>query len=120
MSTNDLFQEQSYENNTMEEPSAVEEPTILEEAFEASTIAIDLVNDKVAKSTTLGANICSQDEIMRITNDPFNHLYALDDAKIELKSHAPHIKFVDVNDENRFLVVIFVDLVVEKEERLLQ
>jgi len=30
MHTNDLLQEQSCENNRMEEPSAVEEPTILE------------------------------------------------------------------------------------------
>jgi len=40
--------------------------------------------------------------------------------QIELKPHTPHIKFVDVNDANKFLVVIFVDLAVEKEERLLQ
>ena len=46
MSTNDHFQEQSCENNTMEEPSAVEEPTIFEDATEASTIATDLVNDE--------------------------------------------------------------------------
>jgi len=40
--------------------------------------------------------------------------------QIELKPHTPHIKFVDVNDANKFLVVIFVDLAAEKEERLLQ
>jgi len=40
--------------------------------------------------------------------------------QIELKPHTPHIKFVDVNDANMFLVVIFVDLAAEKEERLLQ
>jgi len=57
---------------------------------------------------------------MRITDDPINHLNALDDAQIELKPHTPHIKFVDVNDANNFSVVIFVDLAVEKEERLLQ
>jgi len=52
MSTNDLFQKQSCENNIMEEPSAVEETTILEDASEASTIATDLVNDKATNSTT--------------------------------------------------------------------
>ena len=52
MSTNDHFQEQSCENNTMEEPSAVEEPTIFEDAAEASTIATDLVNDEAVYSTT--------------------------------------------------------------------
>ena len=57
---------------------------------------------------------------MRITDDPVNNLNALDDAQVELKPHNPHIKFVDVNDANKFLVVIFVDLVAEKEERLLQ
>jgi len=35
-------------------------------------------------------------------------------TKIELKSQAPHIKFVDVNNENKFSVVIFVDMVAEK------
>jgi len=57
---------------------------------------------------------------MRITNDPVNHLNEPDDAQIELKPHTSHIKFVDVNDANKFLVVIFVDLVAKKEERLLQ
>ena len=119
MSTNDLFQEQSYENNTMEEPSAVEEPTVLEDAAEASTIATDLVNDEAANSTTSSAGFCSQDEITRITDDPINHPNAHDDAQIELKPHTLHIKFADVNDQNRFLVVIFVDLAAEQEERLL-
>jgi len=67
MSTNDHFQEQSCENNTMEEPSAAE----------ASTIATDLVNDEAAESTTPGENFCSEDEIMRITDDPVNNLNAL-------------------------------------------
>jgi len=120
ISINDLFEEQSVENNTMEEPSAVEEPTIFEDAAEASTIATDLVNDEAADSTTSSVDFCSQDEITRITGDPVNHLNALDDAQIELKPHTPHIKFVDVNDENRFSVVIFIGLAVEKEERLLQ
>jgi len=48
MSTNDHFQEQSCENNTMEEPSEIEEPTVFEDAVEASTIATDLVNDEAA------------------------------------------------------------------------
>jgi len=30
----------------MEEPSAIEEPTVFEDAVEASTIATDLVNDE--------------------------------------------------------------------------
>jgi len=47
-------------------------------------------------------------------------LNAPDDAQVELKPHTPHIKFVDVNDANKFLVVIFVDMAAEKEERLLQ
>ena len=102
MSTNDHFQKQSCENNTMEEPSAVEEPTLFEDAAEASTIATDLVNDEAAESTTPGEKICSEDEIMRITNDPLNHLNAPDDAQVELKPHTPHIKFVDVNDANKF------------------
>jgi len=46
MSIDDCFKEQSYENNTMEEPSVVEEPTIFEDAVEASTIATDLVKDE--------------------------------------------------------------------------
>jgi len=120
MSTNDHFQEQSCEDNTMEEPSAIEEPTIFEDAVEAYTIATDLVNDEAANSTTSSAGFCSQDEITRITDDPVNHLNAPDDAQIELKSHTPHIKFVDVNDSNKFSVVIFVDMAAEKEERLLQ
>ncbi|QCD78954.1 hypothetical protein DEO72_LG1g2590 [Vigna unguiculata] len=98
MSTNDLFDEQSCENNTMEEPSEVEEPMIFEDVAEASTIATDLVNDEAADSTTSTANFCSQYEITKITDDPVNHLNALDDAQIELKPHTPHIKFVDVND----------------------
>jgi len=120
MSTNDHFQEQSCEDNTIEEPSAVEEPTIFEDAAEASTIATELVNDEAAYSTTSSADFCSQDEITRITDDPVNHLNAPDDAQVELKPHTPHIKFVDVNDANKFSVVIFVDIAVEKEERLLQ
>ena len=36
MSIDDLFEEQSCENNTMKEPSAIEEPTIFEDATEAS------------------------------------------------------------------------------------
>jgi len=56
MSTNDFFQEQSCENNTMEEPSAVEEPKILEDAFKASTTTTDLVNDK-AQSQLLQVKI---------------------------------------------------------------
>ena len=121
MSTNDHFQEQSCEDNTMEEPSAVEEPTIFEDAAEASTIATDLVNDEVAESTTPSENFYSEDEIMRITDDPVNYLNnAPDDAQVELKPYTPHIKFVDVNDANKFSVVIFVDLTAEKEKRLLQ
>jgi len=57
---------------------------------------------------------------MRITDDLFNHPNALDDDQVELKPHTPHIKFVGVNDANKFLVVIFVDMAAEKEERLLQ
>ena len=57
---------------------------------------------------------------MRITDDPVNHPNAHDDAEIELKSSTPPIKFVDMNDENIFLIVIFVDLAMEKEERLWQ
>ena len=120
MSTNDHFQERSCENNTMEEPSVVEEPTVFEDAAEASTIATDLVNDEATESTTPSENFCLKDEIMRITDDPLNHLNAPDDAQVELKPHTPHIKFVDVNDANKFLVVIFVDMAAEKEERLLQ
>ena len=103
----------------MEEPSAIEELTIFEDAAKASTIATDLVSE-AADLTTSSVNFCSQDEITRITDDPVNHLNAPDDAQIELKSHTPHIKFVDVNDSNKFSVVIFVDMAAEKEERLLQ
>ena len=110
MSTNDHFQEQSCENNTMEEPSAVEELIVFEDAAEASIIATDLVNDEAVESTTPGENFCSEDEIMRITDDPLNHLNAPDDAQVELKPHTPHIKFVDVNYANKFSVVIFVDM----------
>jgi len=120
MSTNDHFQEQSCEDNTIEEPSAVEEPTIFADAAKASTIATDLVNNEAADSTTSGVNFCSQDEITRIIDDSVNHLNAPDDAQVELKPHTPHIKFVDVNDANKFSVVIFVDMAAEKEERLLQ
>ena len=104
----------------MEEPSAVEEPTIFEDAAEASTIITDLVNDEATESITPGENFCSQDEITRITDDPLNHSNAPDDAQVELKPHTPHIKFVDVNDANKFSVVIFIDMAAEKEERLLQ
>ncbi|QCD86842.1 hypothetical protein DEO72_LG3g1369 [Vigna unguiculata] len=83
MSTNNIFHEQSCENNTMEEPSEVEEPTIFEDVTEASTIATNLVNDEAADSTTSRANFCSQDEITRITNDPINHPNAPDDAEIK-------------------------------------
>ncbi|QCE03952.1 hypothetical protein DEO72_LG8g1984 [Vigna unguiculata] len=115
MSTNDLFHEKSCENNTMDEPSVVEEPTICEDAVEASTIATNLVNDEAANSITSSADFRSQDEITRITDDPVNHPNAPNDPQFELKPHTPHIKFVDVNDENRFLVVIFVDLAAEQE-----
>ena len=57
---------------------------------------------------------------MRITDDPLNHPNAPDDAQVKLKPHTPHIKFVDVNDTNKFSVVIFVDMAAEKDERLLQ
>ena len=117
MGSNDHFREQSCETNTMEEPSVVEEPTIFEDVAEASTIATNL---EAANSTTSSADFCSQDEIIRIIDDPVNHPNAPDDATIELKPHTPHIKFIDVNDENRFLVVIFVDLVAEQKGRLLQ
>ncbi|QCD86446.1 hypothetical protein DEO72_LG3g969 [Vigna unguiculata] len=120
MSTNDHFQEQSCEDNTMEEPSAIEEPIVFGDAAEASTIATDLVNDEAVESTTPGENSCLEDEIMRIIDDPLNHLNASNDAQVELKPHTPHIKFVDVNDAKKFLVVIFVDMAAEKEERLLQ
>jgi len=80
MSTNDHFQEQNCEDNTIEKPSAVEEPIIFEDAAEASTIATDLVNDEAVESTTPGGNFCSEDEIMRITDDPLNHPNAPDDA----------------------------------------
>jgi len=104
----------------MEEPSAVEEPMIFKDAPESSTIANDLVNDEATYSTTSSADFCSQGEIIRITDDPVNHPNAHDDAQIKLKPHTPHIKFVDMNDANKFSVVIFVDLAAEKEERLLQ
>ena len=77
MSIDDLFVEQSCENNTIKEPSAVEEPTIFEDAVEASTIATYLANDEAADSTTSSADFCSQGEIMRITDDLVNHLNAL-------------------------------------------
>jgi len=120
MSTNDHFQEQSCENNTMEELSAVEELIVFEDAAETSTIATDLVYDEVVESTRPSENFCSKNEIMRITDDPLNHPNAPDDAQDELKPHTPHIKFVDVNDVNKFSVVIFFDMATEKEERLLQ
>jgi len=104
----------------MEELSAIEEPIVFGDAAEASTIATDLVNDEAIESTTPGENSCLEDEIMRITDDPLNHLNASDDAQVELKPHTPHIKFVDVNDAKKFSVVIFVDMSAEKEERLLQ
>jgi len=69
----------------MEEPSTVEEPIILEDAVEASTATIDLVNDKVVKSTTSSANFCSKDKIMRIIDDLINHPNAPDDTEIKLK-----------------------------------
>jgi len=114
MSTIDLFQEQSCENNTMEELSEVKESTIFEDVAETSIIATSLVNDKAIESTMPGEKCCSKDEIIRITDDLVNHPNVPDDAEIELKPHTPHIKFVDVNDENRFSMVIFVDLAVEK------
>jgi len=120
MSTHDHFQEQNCEDNTIEELSAVEKPTIFEDAAEASIIATDLVNDEAVESTTPGENLCSQDEITRIIDDPVNHPNAPDDAQIELKPHTPHIKFVDMNDVNKFSVDIFVDMATEKEERLVQ
>ena len=113
---NDHFQQQSYEDNKIEEPNAVEEKIIFEDVVEASTIVTDLVNDEAAESTTLGENIYSEDEIMRITDDLFNHSNAPDDTQVELKSHTPHIKFVDVNDANKFSMVIFVDMAIEKEK----
>ncbi|QCE02008.1 hypothetical protein DEO72_LG8g19 [Vigna unguiculata] len=82
MSIDALFEEQSCEDNTMEEPSAVEEPTIFIDAAEASTTTTDLVNDEVADSTTSSAYFSSQDEITRTTDDLVNHLNAPDDAQI--------------------------------------
>ncbi|QCD86751.1 hypothetical protein DEO72_LG3g1277 [Vigna unguiculata] len=92
MSIDDLFEEQSCEDNTIEEPSAVEEPTIFIDAAEASTTTTDLVNDEAADSTTSSAYFSSQDEITRTTDDLVNHLNAPDDAQIEMKPHTPHIK----------------------------
>jgi len=43
-----------------------------------------------------------------------------DDVEIALKPHTPHIKFVDVNDANKFSVVIFIDMGAKKEERFLE
>ncbi|QCE15202.1 hypothetical protein DEO72_LG11g2211 [Vigna unguiculata] len=65
----DLFEEQSCEDNTMEEPSAVEEPTILIDAAEASTTTTDLVNDEAADSTTSSAYFSSQDDITKTIDD---------------------------------------------------
>jgi len=84
MSTNDRVHDQSCENNKMEEPSAVKELMIFKDVVQASTIATDLVNDEVIESTTSGANFCSQDEIVRIIDDPVNPHNALDDAQTEL------------------------------------
>ncbi|QCD92417.1 hypothetical protein DEO72_LG5g479 [Vigna unguiculata] len=47
-----------------------------------TTIATGLVNDEAVESTTLGDNFCSEDEIMRITDDPLNHPNAPDDAQV--------------------------------------
>ncbi|QCD81429.1 hypothetical protein DEO72_LG2g1755 [Vigna unguiculata] len=55
MSTNDHFQEQSCENNTMEEPSAVEELIVFEDAAEASIIATDLKSRTIHASTPVTA-----------------------------------------------------------------
>ena len=88
MSINDLFEEQSCEDNTMEEPSAVEEPTIFIDAAETSTTTTDLVNDEAADSTTSSAYFSSQDEITRTTDDLVNH-NAPDDAQIKMKPHTP-------------------------------
>ncbi|KAG2397026.1 uncharacterized protein HKW66_Vig0246080 [Vigna angularis] len=63
---------------------------------------VELVNDEATKSTTLSVDFFSQDEIMRITNDPINHPNAPDDAENKLAPYASHIKFVDVNNENKF------------------
>jgi len=54
---------------------------------------------------------------MRITDDPVSYPNGPDDVKIQLKPHAPHIKFVDVNNENKFSVMIFVGLVVGKKRK---
>jgi len=102
LSIDDIFEEQSCEDKTIEEPSAVEEPTIFKDAAEASTIATDLVNDEAANSTTSSADFFSQDEITRIIADLVNYPNAPDDAQVELKPYTPHIKFVDVNDANKF------------------
>jgi len=96
MSTSDNFQKQSCENNTMEEPSVAEELTILKYAFKASTTTTDFVNDNATNSTTSGAIFCSRDEIIRITNDHVNH------------------RNTPINDANKFLVVIFVNLVADQ------
>jgi len=61
-----------------------------------------LVNNKAVESTTSGANFRSQERIMRIIDDSVNHPNARDDVEIKFKLHAPHIKFVDGNDENIF------------------
>ena len=37
-----------------------------------------------------------------------------------MKPHTPHIKFVDVNNEHKFSMVIFVDLAMKTRERLLE
>ena len=79
-----------------------------------------MVNDEAEESTTPGEKFCSEDEIMRIIDDPLNHSNAPYDAQVELKPHTAHIKFVDVNDANKFSVVLFVDMAAEKEDRLLQ
>ena len=79
-----------------------------------------MVDDEAVESTTSCSKFFSQDEIMRIIDDLVNYPNAHNDIEIKLKPHVPHIKFVDVNDANKFLVVIFVDMATKKEERLLK
>jgi len=54
---------------------------------------------------------------MRINNDLVNHHNTPNDAQTKLKTHAPHIKFVDMNDANKVSVVIFVDMDAEKKRK---
>ncbi|KAG2372245.1 uncharacterized protein HKW66_Vig0208870 [Vigna angularis] len=105
---NDIKMQRSYQQPTIES-NHVDMST--DRHINFTNCVVELVKDGAVESTTSYVDFCPQDEIMRITDDLVKHPNAPSVVEIKLKPHDPHIKFVDVSNDNKFSLMIFVDLV---------